>query len=84
MSGSEGKSNYKVSTLGDYYKLGFDLDTPDDDFLFLFHEGERIAVFSQTGATTDSIRVRCSSHLLVNHSRAVYEAAPLDANRPVP
>ncbi len=81
MSGSEGKSNYKVSTLGDYFKLGFDLGTPDDDFLFLFHEGERIAIFSQTGATADSIRSRCSSHLLLNHSLAVYKADPLGVNR---
>ncbi len=84
MSASEAKSNYKVSTLGDYYKLGFDLVTPDDDVLFLFHESERIAIFSQFGATTDSIRGRCSSHLLVNHSRAVYQASTLDLNRPVP
>ncbi len=84
MSTSEAKSNYKVSTLGDYYKLGFDLVTPDDDVLFLFHESERIAIFSQFGATTDSIRGRCSGHLLVNHSRAVYQADPLGVHRLIP
>ncbi len=76
MESAEGTSNYKTQALGNYYDLGFDLTTPDDHALFLLHEGERIAIFSQNGATPDSIRSRCSSHLLVNHSAPVYESAP--------
>ena len=83
MTGKAERSTYVTQTLGMYSDLGFDLTTPDDDFLFLLHEGERIAVFSQMGATADSIRNRCSSHLLAEHSRAVYQAAPVDLNRPV-
>lgn len=84
MIGRERKSKCIAETLGTYYELGFDLVTPDDDVLFLLHEGERIAIFSQTGATGESIRSCCSSHLLVNHSRAVYQADPLGASRLLP
>ncbi len=83
MAGTAGRPTYVTQTLGMYCELGFDLTAPDDDFLFLLHEGERIAIFSQMGATVDSIRNRCSSHLLAEHSRAVYQAAPVDLNRPV-
>ncbi len=84
MIGRERKSNHVAETLGTYYETGFDLVTPDDDFLFLLHEGERIAIFSQTGATADSIRTSCSRHLLVNHSRAVYQADPPGVHRLIP
>ncbi len=76
MESAEGTSNYKAQVLGNYCDLGFDLTTPDDHALFLLHEGERIAVFSQSGATLECIRSRCSSHLLVNHGAPVYESAP--------
>ncbi len=64
------------TALGNFSDLGFVLEAPDDDILFLFHDGDRIAVFSQTGATPESLRSECSKHLLVDHSRPVYESAP--------
>lgn len=64
------------TALGNLGNLGFVLEAPDDHVLFLFHENDRIAVFSQTGATPESLRNECSKHLLVNHSSAVYHATP--------
>ena len=63
------------TALGNFSQLSFVLEAPDDDVLFLFHEDDRIAVFSQTGATPESLRNECSKHLLVEHSSAVYEVA---------
>ena len=40
-------------------KQGFSLCHPDDHVVLLLHEGEQVAVFSQTGATRVSIEAEC-------------------------
>ena len=44
-------------------KQGFSLSCPDDHVVLLIHEGEQVAVFSQTGATRESIETECEKHL---------------------
>ena len=44
-------------------RQGFSLCHPDDHVVLLTHEGEQVAVFSQTGATRESIEVECEKHL---------------------
>ncbi len=44
-------------------RQGFSLCHPDDHVVLLIHEGEQVAVFSQTGATRESIEAECESHL---------------------
>jgi hypothetical protein len=63
------------TALGSFCHLGFVLEAPDDHALFLFHEDDRIAVFSQTGATPESLRNECSKHLVVNHSSTLFASA---------
>ena len=60
-------------TLGGFWHLDFRLEVPDDHVLFLTHEGERIAIFSQTGATATSIRNECAKHLAARHCSPVRE-----------
>ena len=52
-------------------KRGFSLSHPDDDIVLLMHEDEQIAVFSQTGATRESIEVECKKHLLEEHNQQI-------------
>jgi hypothetical protein len=80
MYSTERTSSYKDFVLGPFSQLGFDLVAPDDHFLFLLHEGEQIAVYSQTAAASESIRRQCSLHMLTSHSMPVVQAAePQDA-----
>ena len=44
-------------------KQGFSLCHPDDHVVLLMHEGEQVAIFSQTGATRESIEAECEKHL---------------------
>ena len=44
-------------------KLGFSLCHPDDHVVFLMHKGKQVAIFSQTGATRESILAECANHL---------------------
>ena len=53
--------------VGSFASHGFTLETPDDHVVFLFHDGERIAVFSQTGAAEESIQAECARHLAMKH-----------------
>ncbi len=53
--------------LGNYLQLGFRLEIPDDHVLFLVHEDERIAVFSQAGARAEDIQKKCAWHMLAEH-----------------
>jgi len=53
--------------LGAFVNFGFTLEHPDDHILALLHQGQRIAVFSQTGATEESIQAECARHLAINH-----------------
>ncbi|MBA7658742.1 hypothetical protein ES703_66701 [subsurface metagenome] len=53
----------QIEGLGQFTHRGFTLEHPDDHVLFLMHEGERIGVFSQTGATPESLQAECARHL---------------------
>lgn len=56
----------QIRGLGEF-AWGFTLEHPDDHVLFLMHEGERIAVFSQLGATEESLQAECANHLVNKH-----------------
>lgn len=53
--------------LGTFINFGFTLEHPDDHILELLHEGERVATFSQGGATQASLRHECAAHLVLKH-----------------
>lgn len=53
--------------LGLFATRGFALENDGDTVFFLLHEGERAAVFSQTGATEESLQVECARHLVSKH-----------------
>ena len=52
-------------------KRGFSLCHPDDHVVLLMHEGEQVAVFSQTGATRESIEAEYKKHLLEEHNQQI-------------
>lgn len=53
--------------LGPYTERGFSLQHNGDTVLFLLHEGELVARFSQTGATEKSLQAECAKHLVIKH-----------------
>jgi hypothetical protein len=53
--------------LGNFASYGFTLEHPDDHIVVLFHQGGRVANFSQTGATEESIQAECARHLVMKH-----------------
>ena len=55
----------------DLMKQGFSLCHPDDHVVLLMHEGEQVAVFSQTGATRESIEAECKKHLIEEHNQQI-------------
>ena len=57
----------QVQGLGQFARRGFTLERPDDHVLLLRHEGEQIAVFSQTGATQKGLQRECAKHLAEKH-----------------
>ena len=57
----------QVQGLGLYMNWGFSLYRPDDHSVALLHEGRSIALFSQTGATLESLQAECSLHLVKRH-----------------
>ncbi len=57
----------QIRGLGEFADRGFTLEHPDDHVLLLMHEGEQIAVFSQTGATQESLQRECARHLAEKH-----------------
>ena len=57
----------QVQGLGEFADRGFTLEHPDDHVLLLMHEGEQIAVFSQTGAPQESLQRECARHLTNKH-----------------
>ncbi len=57
--------------LGEFANRGFTLEHPDDHLLLLMHEGEQVAVFSQTGATESSLQDECIKRLAANHGWCV-------------
>ena len=55
--------NYCVEpreSISSFKQLGFSLYEPDDHFLFLMHYNRPVAVFSQAGASRDSILRKCA------------------------
>lgn len=56
--------------LGEYVQKGFTLENDGDEVIHLIHEGERVASFSQTGATKESLRDECCLHLVMKHGQA--------------
>ena len=53
--------------LGQFAQWKFTLEHPDDHILLLLHEGERVAIFSQLGATPESLQAECALHLTKCH-----------------
>lgn len=58
----------QVQGLGEFAQWGFTLAHPDDHVLFLMLENERIATFSQSGATEESLQEECAQHLVTKHN----------------
>jgi hypothetical protein len=71
MDGEKGEKRQAI--LGKFQHLGFRLEFPDDHVLFLFHEHEHVAIFSQTGATAKSIQMECFRWVLDEHKVLVNE-----------
>ncbi len=63
----------QIESLGEFAHRGFTLEYPDNHGLFLMHEGERIAVFSQVGVTAASLQAACAKHLAKSHSKGKAE-----------
>ena len=57
----------QVQGLAEFARCGFTLEHPDDHVVFLMHENQKVAVFSQTGATPESLQEECSKHLVMKH-----------------
>lgn len=57
----------QIRGLGEFADRGFTLEHPDNHVLLLMHEGEQIAVFSQTGATREGLQRECARHLAEKH-----------------
>jgi len=57
----------RICGLGSFASHGFTLETPDDHVVFLLHDWERIAIFSQTGAIGESIQAECARHMVQVH-----------------
>jgi len=57
----------QVRGLGEFAHRGFTLQHLGCEVVLLLHEGERVATFSQTGATEDSLQHECSKHLVMKH-----------------
>lgn len=57
----------QVQGLGEFARFGFTLEYPNDHTVELWHEGELLALFSQSGATEESLQAECAKHLLLRH-----------------
>ena len=53
--------------LGTFVNFGFTLQEPDDHVLVLLHDERGIGIFSQAGATSESLQAECSLHLVKCH-----------------
>lgn len=58
----------QTQRLGEFARRGFTLERPDDHALELLHEGDLVALFSQTGATERSLQRECARHLVEKHN----------------
>lgn len=57
----------QVQGLGLFAQQGFTLEHPDDHVVILKHESETLVIFSQLGATQESIQAECANHLALCH-----------------
>lgn len=57
----------QVQGLGEFAHRGFTLEHDGAISVFLLHEGELVATFSQTGATEGSFQHECAAHLVMKH-----------------
>ena len=57
----------QVQGLGEFANYSFSLQCPDDHLILLLHEGEQVAILSQTGATEVSLQRECALHLVRHH-----------------
>lgn len=57
----------QVKGLGKFADSGFTLEHDGAIAIFLLHEGELVARFSQTGATEESLQEACARHLVTKH-----------------
>ncbi len=53
--------------LGEFANRGFTLEHDGAMAVFLLHEGELMARFSQLGATEASLQHECAAHLVKQH-----------------
>ena len=53
--------------LGQFAHLGFTLEHPGDHVVELYHQGELVGRFSQSGATEQSLQGECAAHLVMKH-----------------
>ena len=58
----------QVHGLGEFARCGFTLEHDGTITVFLLHEGELVARFSQVGATEESLQEECAKHLVTKHS----------------
>ncbi len=59
----------QVQGLGEFPRWGFTLEHDGAMAVFLLHEGETVACFSQTGATEESLQRECTNHLATKHRK---------------
>lgn len=57
----------QIQGLGEFGRRGFTLEHDGSMAVFLFHEGELVGRFSQTGATEEGIQEICANHLVMKH-----------------
>ena len=57
----------QIQGLGEFARRGFTLELDGAIAVFLLHEGEPVARFSQTGATEESLQEECAKHLVMKH-----------------
>jgi len=57
----------QVQILSEFARLGFTLEHDGCIAVFLLHDGELIARFSQLAATEQSLQAECARHLVIEH-----------------
>ena len=57
----------QIQGLGEFARYGFTLEHDGAMAVFLLHEGELVARFSQLGATPESLQAECALHLVKRH-----------------
>jgi hypothetical protein len=57
----------QVQGLGQFGRQAFTLEHDGATAVFLFHEGQLVSRFSQTGATEEGIQRECALHLAKCH-----------------